>query len=78
MGLSGGRWWEIITDATGSKSLIESIAGLLSGEDGSGLESTPNKIICRGTRSERKDNESSGLNVISQKLDVVTSCSKLH
>jgi hypothetical protein len=78
MGVGGGMWWESITDATGSKSLIESVTELLSGEDGSGLESTPNELICPETRSKRKDSESSGLNVVVQKLDVVTSCSKLH
>jgi chitinase len=63
MELGGAMWWESSADALGSKSLIRSVYLALGGQDGLGLESTPNRLaypdsIYANLRAGMPDSES--------------------
>ena len=44
MGLGGAMWWESSADGVGDQSLIQNVVEVLGGVDGSGLESSPNRL----------------------------------
>jgi chitinase len=43
--LGGAMWWESSADGADSKSLIQNVVEVLGGDDGSGLESSPNQLL---------------------------------
>jgi hypothetical protein len=45
MGLGGAMWWESSADGVGNNSLIRNVVEVFGGDDGSGLQSSPNQLL---------------------------------